>query len=234
VHAHDTTDRSLDSLVIAVDGPSGSGKSSAARGVATRLGLRYLDTGAMYRAVTWAALATGLDLSDQDAVAGLARRVRLDIGTNPSAPSIAADGTDVTSAIRETRVTEAVSAVATNLAVREELVRRQRALVAPGGVVVEGRDITTVVAPEAPVRILLTAHPDARLARRARELHGHTGNDALHATRDQVIRRDRDDSTVAEFVRAAAGVVELDTSTLDLDEVIAVVLELVRARTGVS
>ena len=219
-------------LVVAVDGPSGSGKSSVCQAVASRLGLRYLDTGAMYRAVTWAALERGLDLADQAAVADLARSVRLDVSTDPTAPTIAVDGVDVTAAIRETRISAAVSAVATNLGVRETLVRQQQTLAAAGGVVVEGRDITTVVAPDAPVRILLTASPEARLARRALDVHGHASDEALAATRDQVLRRDRDDATVAAFLEASSGVVEVDTSDLTFEEVVETVLAVVAERAG--
>lgn len=219
-------------LVVAVDGPSGSGKSSVCREVASRLGLRYLDTGAMYRAVTWAALERGLDLADQAAVADLARSVRLEVSTDPTAPTVSVDGVDVTAAIRETHISAAVSAVATNLGVREVLVRQQQALAAVGGVVVEGRDITTVVAPNAPVRILLTASPEARLARRALDVHGHASDDALAATRDQVLRRDRDDATVAAFLEASSGVVELDTSDLTFEEVVETVLAVVAERAG--
>lgn len=218
--------------VIAVDGPSGSGKSSVCRQVARRLGLRYLDTGAMYRAVTWAALQQGLDLDDAPAVAALARAATLEIGTDPSVAAFRIDGVDVTAAIREPRISAAVSAVATNLDVRADLVRRQRETVAGGRIVVEGRDITTVVAPDAAVRVLLTADPGARLARRARELHGAADARALAATRDQVLRRDRDDSTVAQFLSAADGVVELDTSELSFDEVVDSVLALVAEAAG--
>jgi CMP/dCMP kinase len=219
-------------LVVAVDGPSGSGKSSVCRAVATRLALRYLDTGAMYRAVTWAALERGVDLADQAAVAELARGLAVAVGTDPAAYAVMVDGVDVTLAIRDTRVSAAVSAVATNLAVREELVRRQRAVAAAGNIVVEGRDITTVVAPDAAVRILLTASPEARLARRARDVHGHAGDTALAATSDQVLRRDADDATVAQFHRAANGVLELDTSAMSFDEVVETVLALVAERAG--
>ncbi|HEX6937557.1 MAG TPA: (d)CMP kinase, partial [Actinomycetes bacterium] len=148
-----STPRPDEHLVIAVDGPSGSGKSSVSRAVAARLGLRYLDTGAMYRALTWWALDRGIDLSDpatQPTVAELARSLPLDMGQTPTSVDVRVDGRDVTDAIREPRISAVVSLVATNLAVREELVRRQREIAAAdGGIVVEGRDITTVVAPDA-------------------------------------------------------------------------------------
>jgi cytidylate kinase len=214
-------------LVIAMDGPSGSGKSTVARAVAQRLGLRYLDTGAMYRALTWWALERGVDLADAEAVARAARDLPLHLGTDPQAPSVAVDGVDVGDAIRQTRISEAVSAVATNLAVRDELVRRQRAMIADGNWVAEGRDITTVVAPDARVRVLLLARESERLARRARDLHGDVDEHALAATHDQVVRRDAQDSTVAAFTRAAPGVSVIDSSDMTVDETVAAVLALV-------
>ncbi|RJK93126.1 (d)CMP kinase [Vallicoccus soli] len=223
-----------DQLVVAVDGPSGSGKSTVCKRVAAALGLRYLDTGAMYRALTWWALERGTDLDDADAVAALAVALPLELGQDPAAPTVRVAGTDVSAAIRTTRISEAVSAVAGNLAVRAELVRRQQALVAPGGVVAEGRDITTVVAPDAPVRILLTAREDARLARRAQEVHGTADAAALAATRDQVLARDARDSRVARFLDAADdGVVQVDSSDMGVEETVATVLEVVARLTGV-
>ncbi|GAA3389660.1 (d)CMP kinase [Cryptosporangium minutisporangium] len=216
--------------VIAVDGPSGSGKSSVCRAVARHLGLRYLDTGAMYRAVTWAALDRGVDLTDRPAVAALCRALVLDIATDPGAPGIAVDGVDVTGAIRQSRISESVSAVATNLDVRADLIARQQAILAEEkgtGVVAEGRDITTVVAPEAEVRLLLTADESARIARRARELHGTDDAAALAATHAQVVTRDARDSTVVDFLVAADGVVEIDTSALTFDQVVDAVLDVV-------
>jgi cytidylate kinase len=216
-------------LVIAIDGPSGSGKSTVARAVASQLGLDYLDTGAMYRALTWWALERGIDLTDADAVAEAARAMPLQVGTDPAAPSIAVDGVDVGVAIRQTRISEAVSAVATNLAVRAELVRRQQALISAGGWVVEGRDITTVVAPEAPVRVLLLARESERLARRARDVHGEADDAALAATRDQVVRRDAQDSTVATFTEAAPGVSVVDSTDLTVEQTVDAVLALLPA-----
>ncbi|MGZ4631976.1 MAG: (d)CMP kinase, partial [Actinomycetes bacterium] len=207
----------------------GSGKSSVARGVASRLGLRFVDTGAMYRALTWWALARGVDLADTDRVAALARELPLRLGTDPADPHVYVDGDDVGAAIRLPEISAAVSAVATNLGVREELVRRQRALAAEGGAVIEGRDITTVVAPDAQVRVLLTASESARLARRALEVHGSDDEAAVEATRDQVVRRDADDSTVATFTEAADGVTVVDSSHLTLDQTIEAVLALVPA-----
>ena len=229
-------------LVIAIDGPSGSGKSTVSRQVATRLGLAYLDTGAMYRAATWWCLERGVALDDGAAVAAEVAALPLVMGVDPAAPSVHVDGRDIAEAIRSTEISTSVSAVATNLAVRRELVRRQRAAIAaaaaPGsfsagrGVVAEGRDITTVVAPDADVRVLLTASEHARLARRARDVHGTDDAAAVAATRDQVLRRDADDSTVVEFQVAADGVVTVDSSDLDLAQTVQAVLDVVERVAG--
>lgn len=215
-------------LVVAIDGPSGSGKSSTARGVATRLGLEFLDTGAMYRAATWLALHSGIDLADQAAVAALVRRAEFALVLDPAAPAIAINGTDVTAAIREPDVSAQVSAVATNLQVRARLVALQRELIAraENGIVAEGRDITTVVAPEADVRVLLVADPAARVARRHAELGDRVDAEAVA---DQVIRRDRDDSTVAAFHEAGPGVAVIDSTDLELDQVVDTICDLVPA-----
>ena len=215
-------------LVVAIDGPSGSGKSSTARGVAARLGLAFLDTGAMYRAVTWLAVHEGVDLADTDAVADLVARSQLLLELDPEHHSVTIDGHDVTTAIRDPDVSAAVSAVATNLAVRADLVARQKQVIAEAtrGIVAEGRDITTVVAPEAPVRVLLVADAAARVARRHAELGEHVDADAVH---DQVVRRDRDDSTVAAFHDAAPGVTVLDSTDLTLEQVIDTICALVPA-----
>ncbi len=223
-------------LVIAVDGPSGSGKSSVSREVARRLGLEYLDTGAMYRAACWSVLDAGIDPADPaaaGAVAEAVRRLDLQMGTDPSAPSVRVAGREISAEIRETRISTTVSAVATNLDVRAELQRRQRELIAAArtgsrsGCVAEGRDITTVVAPDADVRILLTASEEARLARRSRELHGSADAAAVAATRDQIVRRDADDSTVSSFQVAADGVLHLDSSALDFEQTVNAVLSAV-------
>jgi cytidylate kinase len=219
-------------LVIAIDGPSGTGKSSVSRAVAQRLDLAYLDTGAMYRALTWWCAQQGVDLDDHEAVAHAARALPLLMDTDPSAPSIQVAGVAIDAAIRTTEISASVSNVATNLGVRAELCRRQRVLIAEsvatrGGVVAEGRDITTVVAPDADVRILMVAHQDARLARRAKELHGDADQAAMLATHDQIVRRDRDDSTVSEFMEAAPGVISLDTTLLTFQQSVEAVLELV-------
>jgi cytidylate kinase len=218
-----------DRLVVAIDGPSGSGKSTVSRRVALRLGLDYLDTGAMYRALTWWVLDQGVDPGDSESVARLARELPLERSGGPADPRVAVDGTDVTAAIRETRITELVSRVAMNLEVRVELVRRQREVARAGHVVIEGRDITTVVAPDAPVRVLLTASEAARLARRALDVHGSDDPTAVAATRDQVVRRDADDSTVAAFTDAAEGVTVIDSSAQTVDETVDAVLALVAA-----
>lgn len=217
-------------LVIAIDGPSGSGKSSTARGVAERLGLAFLDTGAMYRAITWLALQEGLDLDDQAAVADLLAHASMEIDQDPRCPAIAINGVDVSDAIRAPEVSAAVSAVATNLNIRADLVARQKKLIAEAvdGIVAEGRDITTVVAPEADVRVLLVADPAARVARRHAELAEHQMD--VDAVTDQVIRRDRDDSLVAEFESAAPGVHVVDSTFLSLAEVIETICAFVPVR----
>ena len=222
-----------DGLVVAIDGPSGSGKSSTARGVAGRLGLAYLDTGAMYRAATWLAVHHGVDLADADAVSRLVQQAEFDLELDPSCPRVRIEGHDVTEEIRRPEVSAAVSAVATNLGVRANLVERQQRLITTSstGIVAEGRDITTVVAPDAPVRVLLVADPEARVARRHAELGEHV--DAADVT-DQVIRRDRDDSTVAQFEAAAPGVEVLDSTHLSLDEVIEEICLLARSRSSVK
>ncbi|MEV6286304.1 (d)CMP kinase [Kribbella sp. NPDC051770] len=217
-------------MIIAVDGPSGSGKSSTARGVATRLGLKYLDTGAMYRAVTWSAIEAGLDLTDTAAVADRARAVDLGISTDPQLAHFTADGTDVTEAIRDPRISENVSKIATNLDVRAELIRRQRAIIDDaqpgGGIVVEGRDIATVVATDAELKVLLTADQDARMARRKAELA--EGALTAEQLRDQIVRRDADDATVSQFEVASDGAVTIDSTHLSLEEVIDVISRLAK------
>ena len=221
-------------LTVAIDGPSGSGKSSVSKAVAHELGVGFLDTGAMYRALTWWCLEEGVDLDDQAAVAQAARELPLEMGHDPRVPQVRVSGREISQDIRTTRVSAVVSKVATNTGVRPVLQQRQRELMAQiaaetGGVVAEGRDITTVVAPDADVRILLTASEEARLRRRSRELHGHAEEHAVQATRDQIVRRDRDDSTVSEFTEAAHGVVLVDTSDLDFDQSVQAVLSVVRS-----
>ncbi len=223
-------------LVVAVDGPSGSGKSSVCREVAGRLGLAYLDTGAMYRAGAWWCLDRGVDLTDTAAAVQAVAAMPLAMDLDPRVPTVRVAGTDVTAAIRLPGISAVVSHIATNLAVRADLGRRQRAYIeaerADGfsdgrGVVAEGRDITTVIAPDADVRILLTASQEARVARRALEDHGSADAAALAATHAHVVGRDAKDSTVVEFRTAADGVVTVDSSALTFGETVDAVLTVV-------
>ncbi|HET7783162.1 MULTISPECIES: (d)CMP kinase [Micrococcaceae] len=213
-------------LVVAIDGPSGSGKSSVSKEVARRLRLAYLDTGAMYRALTWDCVARGIDLDDAAAVEQAARDLVLDLSTSPHDDYVRVDGVDVTDAIREPAISSAVSAVATTLGARTELIRRQRELIEKHHrrMVVEGRDITTVVAPGAEVRMLLTASEEARLRRRGMQLGGTQDAEQLAA---QVTHRDAKDSTVVNFTKAASGVVTLDSSDLDFEQTVAAALVIV-------
>ena len=216
-------------FVVAVDGPSGSGKSSTARGVAQRLGLAYLDTGAMYRALTWAMLERGVDLTDPEAIAKAAADVVLHSGTDPQAPTIEADGVDVSGPIRGSDVTSNVSLVAAVPAVRAILVRAQRNAIAGAdvGIVVEGRDIGTAVAPEAPVKVYLVADASARARRRASEL----GHDDHGATEEALARRDHlDSSRTASPLAMANDAILIDGTDLTLDEVIDTVVALVEER----
>jgi CMP/dCMP kinase len=209
--------------VVAVDGPSGSGKSTVSRRLAAALGARYLDTGAMYRAVTWALLRAGYDPGDATAAAAVAARIRLEVGTDPRDPYILVDGVPVDGPIRGPDVTKAVSAVAAVPAVRAILVAQQRAIIAAAGrVVVEGRDIGTVVAPDADLKVYLTASVDERARRRSTETASDPDDTAADLT-----RRDRLDSTrTADPLRRAPDAVELDTTRLGIDEVVARLREL--------
>jgi cytidylate kinase len=213
-------------LVVAIDGPSGSGKSSVSKEVARRLRLAYLDTGAMYRALTWYCVTTGIDLDDAAAVEQASRDLVLELSTSPLEEYVRVDGADVTDAIREPAISSAVSAVATTLGARTELIRRQRELIEKHHrrMVVEGRDITTVVAPGAEVRMLLTASEEARLRRRGIQLGGTQNDEELAA---QVTHRDAKDSAVVNFTKAASGVVTLDSSDLDFDQTVAAALVIV-------
>ena len=214
-------------LVVAIDGPSGSGKSSVSREVARRLGLAFLDTGAMYRALTWWCLEAGVDLQDEDAVAVAADQLDLQIGTDPRRPSLMVAGTDVEEAIREDRISESVSAVAKNQRARAVLVARQRVEIESSGsrIVAEGRDITTVVAPDATARILLTASEEARMARRNEQLGGDRSEEQMTT---QVSERDAADSRVVNFTEAAEGVTLVDSTELDFDETVDAVLDVIR------
>lgn len=219
-------------LIVAIDGPSGTGKSSVSKEVARRLGVGYLDTGAMYRAVAWWAQHQGIDLTDQVAVAHAAETIPLVMGTNPDDPRVSVDDIPIDQQIRTSEISEVVSAVATNLAVRSTMKKRQRQLInqiaeATGGVVAEGRDITTVVAPFADARILMTASEEVRMGRRSKEL----AVDA-EATRAQIVERDAKDSTVAQFLTAADGVITIDTSDLDFEQSVAAVLGAIEASTS--
>ncbi len=220
-------------VVVAVDGPSGSGKSSVSRGVARALGLRYLDTGAMYRALTWWLLDHGVDAHDADAVAAAAERVTIASGTDPEAPTITVDGADVSAPIRSDEVTAAVSAVAAVPAVRARMLRLQRDAIGAGGIVLEGRDIGTKVAPDADLKVFLTASAEARAARRAAE---HSASDdlepsAVEATRAALHRRDHLDSSRPVSPLAMAGdAVEIDATHLTLEQVVDRVTALVRQR----
>jgi len=210
-------------LVIAIDGPSGAGKSSVSRAVAQRLDLGYLDTGAMYRALTWWCIQEGIDLADEPVVTRTARELPLHMDTHPESPSVKVGGVPIDEAIRSSVISRSVSIVAVNQGVRQEMCRRQ-----PGGMVAEGRDVTTVIAPDANVRILLSASQEARVLRRAKELHGETGESAVSDTYEQIVHRDRDDSAVSEFMQAAPGVTFLDTSDLDFQQSVEAVMDLVR------
>jgi cytidylate kinase len=213
-------------FTIAIDGPSGSGKSTAAKGTARRLGCRYLDTGAMYRAVALGCLRAGLGKADTAAITAYCRNLDLDLSTDPDHQRLILAGDDITAAIREPEVSAWVSAVATIAECRAELVRRQQAIIAADDFVLEGRDTTTVVAPAAQVRILLVADAAARLARRGAELGAKV--DAAQLA-DQVLRRDRDDSTLVDFQSAAPGVHIIDSTTLSKTAVIDKIVALAQA-----
>ncbi len=222
-------------IVVAIDGTSGSGKSSTSRGVADRLGLRYLDTGAMYRAMTWWMLREGVDVHDPEAVADRCSEPRIESGTDPLAPTITVDGEDVAVAIRQPDVNAAVSPVSAVIQVRARLLQVQRgaiegALAGPG-IVVEGRDIGSVVWPQAPVKVFLSADPAARAIRRAAE----EGGSDVETTRESLLARDQIDSgrTVSPLVMAE-GSVHIDTTAYSLDEVVAQVVALVEQRDAVG
>jgi cytidylate kinase len=213
-----------------MDGPSGSGKSSTSRGVAGRLGLRYLDTGAMFRAVTWWMLQHDVDIDDPAAIAAHAEEPVLVSGTDPASPTITVDGVDVAGPIRSPEVTAAVSPVSAVPEVRARLLRDQRAIIGDGGIVVEGRDIGTVVAPDAAVKVYLTADPEARAARRTAELAAGTD---VAATQESLLRRDRIDSGRATAPLAMADDAHhIDTTPFTLEEVIEQVVALVERATA--
>ena len=216
----------MSSLVVAIDGPSGSGKSSTSRGVAVRLGLRYLDTGAMFRAMTCWMLRHDVDLTDPDAIAARAAEPVIESGTDPVDPTILVDGEDVSVAIRTDEVNAAVSPVSAVPAVRSRLLELQREIIGDGGIVVEGRDIGSVVAPDAPVKVYLSAEPSARAARRTAE----EGGTDVAATQESLLARDKIDSgrTTAPLTMAD-GAVHIDTTPYTLDQVVSQVVALVEA-----
>ncbi len=220
-------------IVVAIDGPSGSGKSSVSLAVARQLQLAYLDTGAMYRAAAWWCEHLGIDLEDQEGVSDAVISMPLHMDTDPGHPGLSVDGIDIAQAIREPHISAVVSKIAANLDVRAELGRRQRELIehgaANGGIVAEGRDITTVIAPDAQVRLLITASEEARLERRAAQLEAAGKSVDAAALRDQVLRRDRDDAKVSQFLEAPEGVTLVDTSNLDFNQSVEKVSALVRA-----
>jgi cytidylate kinase len=213
--------------VVAVDGPSGSGKSTVSRRLATAIDGLYLDTGAMYRAITWAVLQAGVDLQDPDSILKIAQETGLEIGTDPQAPHFRANGEDVDAAIRGPEVTGAVSAVAAVAGVRRLLVHLQQEIIAAAPrIVVEGRDIATVVAPDAELKVYLTASAAARAQRRSAE-------DAtdVAATEADLNRRDKlDSSRAVDPLRQADDAITLDTTGMGIDEVVAQLLSMLNSK----
>ncbi|MER7670191.1 (d)CMP kinase [Kitasatospora sp. NPDC096128] len=234
----DTADRAHAPVVVAIDGPSGSGKSTVSRAVAARLGLSFLDTGAMYRAMTWWMQANDVDVDDPEAVAVACGKPVIVSGTDADGPTITVDGQDVSGPIRGPEVTAQVSAVAAVPAVRARLVELQRgcAEVAERGIVAEGRDMGTVVFPQATVKVFLTASEAARAARRAAELRAKGVDEAtITAMAADLARRDAADSSreTAPLAQAADAVL-VDTSELTLEQVIGRITALVEERAGLS
>ncbi|MGW6138809.1 (d)CMP kinase [Streptomyces sp. NPDC055144] len=213
-------------VIVAIDGPSGTGKSSTSKAVAAQLGLSYLDTGAQYRAITWWMVNNGIDLTDPTAVAAVVGKAEIVSGTDPSDPTITVDGVDVAAPIRTTEVTSKVSAVSAVPEVRARITELQRSIAASAelGIVVEGRDIGTTVLPDADLKIFLTASPEARAARRSGELKGAD----VKATQEALIKRDAADSSRKTSPLAKADdAVEVDTSELTLQQVIECVVTLI-------
>jgi CMP/dCMP kinase len=215
-------------FVVAIDGPAGSGKSSVSKEVARRLGFGFLDTGAAYRALAWHAEACGVETDDAASVASSLSSFDYRIGTDPTGYAVHVGDFDVTTAIRDPEISAIVSRVARVPEVRRHLIELFRSIIAAEsapGIVVEGRDITTVVAPDAPVRILLTAAEQARIARRSAELVG----DSAQAAGEQLHRRDEADSKVVDFMTAAAGVTTVDSTELDFEQTVDAVIGVIRA-----
>ena len=209
-------------MVIAIDGPAGAGKSTVARAVAAALGFTYLDSGAMYRCVALAGIERDVDLDEPDAMGALAQSLKIEL----DGERVELDGRDVSTAIRESQVTEASSRVSVHTPVREALVSAQRRLIAAGRYVAEGRDIGTVVSPDAPLKVFLTASAEERARRRAAQ----TGEDEAGVLAAQRERDERDESREHSALRAAGDAVELDTTGLGLDEVVGRIIELAHNR----
>jgi cytidylate kinase len=225
----DTNGRSV--FVVAVDGPAGSGKSSVSKGAARALGYAYLDSGACYRALAWSLLDRGIDLEDPAAAIAGQQTFDFLIGTQPDDYFVRVGHIDVTDAIREPRVTNAVRHISKVPEVRAGLTALFRRIIraTPNpGIVVEGRDITTVVASDAPVRILLTASEEARMARRSKELT----DQSAAVVGEQLRSRDQADSRVVDFMNAADGVLTLDSTELDFDQTVHAVVEIVHTQTA--
>ncbi|MFE9768987.1 (d)CMP kinase [Streptomyces sp. NPDC005808] len=221
--------RTVPAVIVAIDGPSGTGKSSTSKAVASQLGLSYLDTGAQYRAITWWMVSNGIDITDPSAIAAAAGKPEIVSGTDPAAPAITVDGTDVAGPIRTDEVTSKVSAVSAVPEVRARITELQRSIAAgaEGGIVVEGRDIGTTVLPDADLKIFLTASEAARAARRNGELKGAD----INATREALAKRDAADSSRKTSPLAKADdAVEVDTSDLTLQQVIECVVTLVEEK----
>lgn len=220
-------------IVVAVDGPAGSGKSSVSKAVASKRGFAYYDTGAAYRALAWAAVKAGVDLENENAVLSVQESARYHASQDPSNQEFSVDGTDVTDAIRGAEVSDTVSKIARHLRVREELVAHFREVIRTcdkPGIVMEGRDITTVVAPDARVRVLLTASEEVRIARRQAELSGGMAEPVAESLK----ARDRSDQSVVDFMNAAPGVSVLDSGPLTFDETVDAMLSLVDDALGGS
>jgi cytidylate kinase len=222
--------RGTRALTIAIDGPSGAGKGTVARAVAARLSYRHVDTGAMYRAVAWLAGRAGLDLHDEAAVAGLAARAAYVLEDG----RVVIDGHDVARAIRTPEIDRAAATVARHPAVRQVLVERQREMAAGGAIVMEGRDIGTVVVPDADVKVYLDASPDERARRRASDpAHAASEGRALTDVATALAERDRIDSTrAASPLARAADAVVIDTTGVPIDAVVERVIALVESRRG--